>query len=513
VSAERRWWLPTIGRAMWLAFFLALTLSSWRLVLISADGDPCLHWRIGNWMLDHPSKGGLAPFTPIRTDQFSHTRFGAPLISKEWLGEILFAAVGNASGWNGIVLLSATLIATTLWLLYRQLLAEGNDVLLSTGLVLAAASACSLHWLARPHLITHLLAVVFAWRLRAFYLGSESTKRLFVTLVPLSALWANLHGAFATGLVLVGVYCVGTIVERKWRNARTLALLAAACLAASLVNPNGWKLHAQIVHFLRTPELSTFANEFRSPNFHSGSTQGFLLELLILGLTLLIARPQLSVTEILLVGVWGYFALHSVRNVPIFALVVTPVIAAPLNAFLREPRDAAWARFYRQASANIASLDRGASGRWPVVVAVAALVVVIARPAWLGMPPLLKTELLPDRFPVAAVEKFVKSPQGNQVLRGEMFNEYGWGGYLMLVLPERKVFIDGRNDFYGRELIEEFNTVDDVKPGWEQVLNKYHVGWTLLPPKHPLNSLLALHPDWKRVYADDVAVIYVRPKR
>jgi hypothetical protein len=491
-----RWWLPTIGRTLWLAFFLALTLSNWRLVLISADGDPCLHWRIGNWMIEHRAV--------IRVDQFSHTRTGAPLVSKEWLSEVLFASAGNALGWNGIVLLSAGLIATTLWLLYRQLLAEGNELVLSMALVLAAAFACSVHWLARPHLMTHLLAVVFAWRLRAYYLGREPVRWLFVTLVPLMALWANLHGAFAAGLVLVGVYCFGSVLERNWSNARTFALLTVACLLASLANPNGWKLHIQILSFLQTSELSGFANEFRSPNFHSGSTHGFSLELLILALTLLVVRPQWRATEILMIGVWGYLALHSVRNVPIFALVVSPIIAAPLDQFLRKPRDAAWARLYQKFSTDTAALDRAADGRWLAVIAVALLGVVVTRTN------ALKTELLPDRFPVAALEKFVKSGRANVLLHGEMFNAYGWGGYLMLELPERKVFIDGRNDFYGSDLVEEFNTVDDVKPGWEHVLDKYNVGWTLLPLKHRLNGLLALHKDWTRVYEDDVAVIYSR---
>ena len=89
-----------------------------------------------------------------------------------------------------------------------------------------------------------------------------------------------------------------------------------------------------------------------------------------------------------------------------------------------------------------------------------------------------------------------------------MFNDYGWGGYLMVALPEHRVFTDGRNDFYGKELVEEFNTVDNVKPGWEVVLDKYRVGWTILPSKHRLNALLALQANWKQVYADKVAVIY-----
>ena len=116
-TPARTRWLPTIGLALWLTFFLGLMLSQWRVVMINADGDACLHWRIGNWMIEHRAV--------IHTEVFSHTRANAPLISKEWLGEVLFAAAGDALGWNGIALLASVLIATCLWLLHRQLLSEG----------------------------------------------------------------------------------------------------------------------------------------------------------------------------------------------------------------------------------------------------------------------------------------------------------------------------------------------------------------------------------------------------
>src|SRR5207249_3280406 len=190
----------------------------------------------------------------------------------------------------------------------------------------------------------------------------------------------------------------------------------------------------------------------------------------ILGAMLLIARPRLRATEILLIAAWGYLALHSVRNVPIFALVITPVLAAYLDKFLREPHEGAWSHLYRKVSADITGLNHAARGHVPVAIVVAALIVVIGKPGWLGISPVLSTELLPDRFPVAAVKSFLTKRHTNLVLHGEMFNDYGWGGYLMLTLPERRVFIDGRNDFYGRDLVEEFNAVDEVKPQWEQVL-------------------------------------------
>ena len=372
-------------------------------------------------------------------------------------------------------------------------------MLLSTGLVLVAALASSTHWIARPHLATQLLTVVFAWQLRRFECSGISGRRLVLTLAPLMLLWANLNGAFFTGFVLIGIYLLGS---RSRDRALTLAGVLVACLAASLVNPNGWKLHAQVLEFLRTPELAGFTNEFRSPNFHSGGARGFVLELLVLAGMLLVVRPRLSRTETLLLGVWGYFALHSVRNVPIFAIVATPILAGHWNAFLQSGRDSRWLELYRRVSARITELHRSADGRALAVVAVVATLAVTMKP---GGTPVISTDILTNRFPVAAAA-WLRTNDAAVV--GEMFNDYGWGGYLMLELPGRRVFTDGRNDFYGKELIEEFNTVDDVKPGWDAVFEKYRVGWTILPPKHGLNALLALRPDWKRVYADDVAVIY-----
>ena len=272
----RRWWLPSMSTAIWLIFFLGLCLSNWRLVLISADGDPCRHWQQGNWMIQHRAI--------ISHDPFSHTRAGDLMVSKEWLSEVLFAAAGNALGWNGVVLLAALLIATMLALLHRQLLAEGSEILISTLLVLLAAAACTNHWLARPHLFTLLFVVVFGWQLRSFDRDRVRPRKLFACLVPLAVLWTNLHGGFLSGFMLIGIYLLGNAV--RWvkddaasrpaarRRVITLALLGVACALATFINPNGWKLHEYILSFLRTPYQAFFTNEWRSPNFHSAGSVG-----------------------------------------------------------------------------------------------------------------------------------------------------------------------------------------------------------------------------------------------
>lgn len=507
-TPARHRWLPTIGLSLWLIFVLALTLSPWRLVMINADGDTCLHWRIGHWMIEHRAV--------LRSDVFSHTRAGAPVVTMEWLSEVVLAAAGDALGWNGIVLLVAVIIATGLWRLHRQLLSEGSDLLLSTGLTLLASFVCYVHWFARPHVISFVFLVILGEQLWAFEQGQVSTRQLWWRLVPLTMVWVNLHAGFLTGLMLIGIGFIGagtglwarsdaTRLE-SYRKMWSLALVGIACLIASLANPNGWRLYGYIGGFLRHAKLVSFVNEFRSPNFHSRNMSGFLLMLGGLAITLIVIRARLQPTEVLLIGWAGCCALRWVRNVPIFAIVATPILARHLNAWLQQVPDA-WLRRYREVARNLGDLNRRADGRWTVAIAMVLLAVVVAKPRVVGGAPILETAILTNRFPGSAVGFLRQNPRA---VSGEMFNDYGWGGYLILVMPEHRVFVDGRNDFYGANLIQDFRSVSEVHTNWEVVLHRCGVGWTILPRAHPLNELLALRSDWSVAYADDVAAIYVR---
>jgi hypothetical protein len=91
-----------------------------------------------------------------------------------------------------------------------------------------------------------------------------------------------------------------------------------------------------------------------------------------------------------------------------------------------------------------------------------------------------------------------------------MFNQIQWGGYILYARPGFRVFIDGQTDFYGEELSREYLRVVNGRPGWEEILARYDVSWTLTARAAPLNQLLALDPAWERSYADSVATVFHR---
>jgi hypothetical protein len=109
-------------------------------------------------------------------------------------------------------------------------------------------------------------------------------------------------------------------------------------------------------------------------------------------------------------------------------------------------------------------------------------------------------------FPVDAVMWFKTHPQ-----QGHMFNEFDWGGYLLLKLwPDQQIFMDGHTHIYGEELTKEYERVIALAPGWEEVLAGYDVTWVILRKNAPLVYALTETGKWKTSYQDETAIILTR---
>jgi hypothetical protein len=98
--------------------------------------------------------------------------------------------------------------------------------------------------------------------------------------------------------------------------------------------------------------------------------------------------------------------------------------------------------------------------------------------------------------------------------RIRLYSSWQWGGYLIYRLwPTVHVFDDGRTDFYGPAFVEEGLRVWDACPDWAKILANHQVNSALLPIDSALGTVLRERPDWKLVYQDRVALLFVKIER
>jgi hypothetical protein len=229
-------------------FFLALILwlftsgEGWKSLML--DGDTGWHIRTG----EHILAAGTVP----QTDLFSYSKPGAPWYAWEWLTDILYAVVHGKYGLGGIAAISGVAICASATILLRHMLWLGANSFAALTLTLLFIGAGTIHFHARPHVVTLLFLTVFT---SALARDRARPGKWLWGLIPFVALWTNMHGGFLAAIAYTGLIAAGTAMqclferERNWRVPLRYALLTAGCAAASLLNPYGIRLHQHVAEF------------------------------------------------------------------------------------------------------------------------------------------------------------------------------------------------------------------------------------------------------------------------
>jgi len=494
-SARRGWSLvkPSLADLFFPVLLLAAfaRLQSWQALL--ADGDTGWHIRTGDFILQTRT-------VPLH-DFFSFSRPGQPWFAWEWLSDVVFALLYRWRGLEAVAAFSAVVLCLSAVCLLRWLLRRGAGLWIALPVALAAVSASSIHYLARPHIFSLLFVTLTLWLL------DEDRRRrgpLVWILVPAAALWANFHGGFVCGLAILGLLAAVCALERNRPDFQRYASLAALCSAATLLNPYGWHLHQHILAYLRSSWILDNVQEFQSPRIRAENMQVFAV-LLLFGVALVsraFARRQWF--EGLLVLAWAFAALRSARHVPLYAVAAAPLIAQELAAW--------WSRSARRLPARSAvrilwelSQEFGKSrhiGLWTPVLGALALWMALPRPGLADFPQ--------ATFPVAAVARNLDRLRPPGAMPRILTSDQ-WADYLIFHLyPRQRVFFDGRSDFYGPAVGTDYQLLLSVGRGWRQALERYHFEIALLPLDWPLGAVLENDPEWRLVDRDSSSVLLVR---
>jgi hypothetical protein len=482
--------LPTLPDLFFALLLVALfgRRYSWQALL--GDGDTGWHIRAGEYILDHG--------VPAH-DLFSFTRPGEAWYAWEWLSEATFAQLHRWWGLGGVAVLGALLVCLPVTLLFAWMMRRGTGAGLALAASLAAASAASVHDLARPHLFSLLLLVGGLWVLDE---DRRAPTPWLWALVPMAGLWANLHGGFAAWLATLALLAAVSAARRNRPAFRRYGLLAALSTLATLVNPYGWQLHRHVLGYLGSPWIAEHVEEFQSPRIRS---ENMLVFALLLVAAVAVAarvwgRPQWFEST-LAVG-WGFAALHSARYIPLFAVVAAPLIASHAAGLWNSRSERAPERSARRVlweSSQALGARWGVTPWMPLLGTLALLAVFPA--AGLGD--------FPERFfPVEAVSRNagLLSSVGARVLTSDQ-----WGDYLIYRLyPRTRVFYGGRSDFYGQAIGEDYRVLLLAGRSSREVMARYGFTAALLPLDWPLGQILEQDPDWRVAYRDRHAVLLQR---
>ena len=514
LPAAARWLLPSLGGLS--VTVIAINMFGPLGARLLGDSDTGWHIVTGDLI----RRTGAVP----RVDPFSHSMAGRGWFAWEWLTDCLMSLVHQAAGLSGLVVVTGVVLMAAHAVNYRQALRRGADPMVAVPVLFFSALTSSGHWLARPHVLSILFLALW-FELFERYRQHRQRAIWFVPLM--TALWANLHGAFAVTFVLTGIYLVGEWLEHAWggewwspRLARVLGTYVAVGVLsaiAGLATPYGLGLYVHLVAYLGDRALLEAVNEFASPNFHR--LDGVLIELLLFAAMVAAgnALRQRRFVEPLLILAWTHLSLQSVRHVPLAAIAMAPIIGQQWSLLIRElldalPRTSRWGGVLaalRRRRANLIAIDRQANNGTLAVVLCAFITALFVNSG-------LRTGLVVDRFsprdfPVGAATVAARGLADGS-LAGQLYSSDRFGGYLIYRFRGAvKVFVDGRSDFYRQgTVLNDYSDIRAVTPAWSELLERYGVRWMLLKPGEALETTALQSEQWRREYSDAAATLLVR---
>ena len=544
VTLPARFLLPSLGAVVFAVTLCQVLFLSQGAQALFRDSDTGWHVRNGEAILQN--------FALPRVDHFSYTREGQQWFAWEWLSDAAFGGAYRIAGLAGVALLAALAIALTAWGVARLSLSLGGNLFFTAAAVVVLLGTTGIHWLARPHVFSWLLALMF---LSIAEHARRGRTRWLYALPVVACVWANVHGSFLLGPAMLFTYVIGEwftnfavnvstnelgtprriplldkggvaapsevasqhlldgaatppqlrrglasaeLVPQPRLVTQPFALTALLSLLATFINPYGWRLHEHVFTYLQTDYLMDHISEFRSFSFHSPGAYYVELFFVIAVLGVIALLRQRAFGPALLAMAMLHISLYSARHIPTAAVLLIPLAVAALT---REAREFHRLHTFLDYSDRIRAIDRRVLGIVPIAVVLIGTIAGVTMLARAG-----SIEFNPNVFPVEAANFLERNN-----LNARVFSKDQWGGYLIFRFQVRtKVFIDGRSDFYGQQLLEAYAEIADVKPAWNVVLKQYNVGLVLIPPEHALASALQLSADWKRIYSDHVAAIFER---
>lgn len=451
--------------------------------------------RAGAWILEHgwPS-----------SDPFSYAAAGARWIELRWLYCVTQYGLFHAFGAPAVVLAKWLVVVAAFALVTRAGIGRRSAVWAGPVLVVALLTSTQ-RFFARPELVTFVFLALFVFLIDRD--RRRGDRRIWL-LPALQVVWVNAHTLFLFGPLLVGLGWLVSLVEPRLPGAATrarprrLGLVLAATVLACLVNPwgvDGALFPLQLFRQIQGTAFKDAITEFRGPFDFEAPLVALPWFVALIGLcaaTALANLRRLDPLWLVLCGSQLYLALLAIRNLPLFALAAVPFVLSNLerSALLERPT---------------ARRLLGQAGR----VAVAGAIAVCLWYGWRMVTDRLSLDqhdtnqfgvgVARHRFPAGAVDFLDREGIDGHVLGGLLDNSY-------LIARGRQVFFDPRLEVYGERWFIRFAEACRAPAAFRAAVDEFDVRVVLAGLQESLVGLAQRDPNWRLVWFDEVAAVYLR---
>lgn len=455
-----------------LAFLVGIVFFFFNCHPLLTDYDTGWHLAAG----DSIRRLGYIP----TTDTWSYSGTHAVWYNISWLWDVVLSFINSHIGFPGLfifnILLYALIIVT---IAYNLLLRRLNTSVIAVTILLSCLPLVSFVCL-RPYGFSFLAVSVF----QALLYKYEQTKRFkYLVILPLlMSLWVNIHGAFIAGFIVIGVYCLSVVMEKKWREMVVLLMLIFVCLIALLVNPYGLDIYKAV--------MSTTASKFTKSidewqGFSFGKDGYFAMYFLVFLVFSNFRENSIRYFDRIMAFLWLFAGLNAIRNIPIFVVCAAPYLAMNIEGTK-----------ITRVLPNMDSMKMR-------VFAVAINIVVI-----LSFIPFLTEDKVDGKqfLPIKAIEFIQRTYPDKRFL-----NDYSIGGQIIYLSNGKlPVFVDGRaGTAYDEEILQDYLLLASSLER-DDLLTKYKIDGVVTYDNRSLDVKFRNKPGWRRVFREDGYCVYVR---
>ena len=445
-------WRELVGGGVYAALLLVvLRIAAAPLT----NTDTYFHLRFGHeflhgWSLRHP--GSVSTFAT------------ATWLPTQWLPEMVMAKTEDWFGLAGVAwLLGVVLVSllATLYLLARR----WAGPLAASALTAGALFVSSVDLSMRPQVLSFLLVAVFT----AAWLRTREDHRVRWWLVPLTWLWAMIHGMWPIGIGLGVVAVVGMALDRSLpattlRRAAWIPVLSAIAAALTPVGPG---LYGAV---LGVGSRSQYFSEWDTPDFTDPACV-VLGIMLAVSVTLMVRRGDRSFLHLGLLFTAAVCAVWSWRTVPVAADILVPLMAVQVRGGATRP----------ERSSNVERLLLGGAS----ALTLAALAVTVPH-----------TADHPPTQPAWVDPALSSLPAGTKVV-----DTWDYGGYLMWRYPQLDLLMHGYGDTFTLDELKRNTDILTLAAGWDSELRRTGCTVAVLRPTSALTYALTHQEQWKVLHS------------